>query len=110
LITATSAGFGTVSTGLVINQDDGTMSALLAPGGPLVLGCRRPATYLWRQRVDLTDDGFLSGIVNLEVHLWIQRRLAATGRLLDFVSRILDPAEPILGQTAITFCCQLKRH
>jgi flagellar hook-associated protein 1 FlgK len=93
-----------------VPQDDGTMSVFIGAGQPLVLGGEARqlgagGTEFDRTRMTVTYRG-ASGNTPLDT--------ASTGGnlggLLEFRSRILDPARQSLGQTAIAFAASMNEQ
>ena len=93
-----------------INQDDGTMSVFIGSGQSLVLGADARQLGVGGSEFDptrmtVTYQGSSGG-----TPLDTTSTGGNLGGLLDFRSRILDPASQSLGQTAIAFAASMNEQ
>ena len=93
-----------------IPQDDGTMSVFIGSGQPLVLGGEARqlgagGTEFDRTRMTVTYRG-ASGNTPMDT----SSTGGNLGGLLEFRTRILDPARQSLGQTAIAFASSMNEQ
>lgn len=93
-----------------ITQDDGTMSVFIGSGQPLVLGGDARQLAVTGTEFDLTRMTVVYQGASGNTPLDSNSSGGNLGGLLEFRSRILDPARQSLGQTAIAFAATMNQQ
>jgi flagellar hook-associated protein 1 len=91
-------------------QDDGTMSVFIGSGQSLVLGGEARQLGIGGTEFDMTRMTVTYQGVSGSTPLDTFSTGGNLGGLLDFRSRILDPARQSLGQTAIAFAASMNEQ